>query len=141
MHELSITQGIVDAVAERFPDRRVNVVRLEIGRLSGVLPDAVRFCFDVVAADTVVQGARLEIDEPGGRARCRACSDEFELDDPILLCRCGSASVEVLAGADLRIVSVEVDRECAEPADAMSKNTGTTNTGSTTTMKPVTGTS
>lgn len=108
MHELSITQGVVDAVAERFAGARVAGVRLEIGRLSGVLPDAVRFCFDVVAAGTAVEGARLVIDEPAGRARCRDCEQEFELDDPIPLCRCGSARVEVLSGAQLRIVSVEV---------------------------------
>jgi hydrogenase nickel incorporation protein HypA/HybF len=108
VHELSLTQGIVDAVAERFGDSRVRGVRLEIGRISGVLPEAVRFCFDVVAAGTAVEGARLEIDEPAGRARCRDCASEFELEDMIPLCRCGSARVDVLAGAELRIVSVEV---------------------------------
>lgn len=108
MHELSITQSVVDAVVERFDGARIAGVRLEIGRLSGVLPDAVRFCFDVAAAGTSAEGARLEIDEPAGRARCRECTDEFELEDPIPLCPCGSAHIEVLAGAELRIVSVEV---------------------------------
>ncbi|MEU6643955.1 hydrogenase maturation nickel metallochaperone HypA [Saccharomonospora sp. NPDC046836] len=108
MHELAITQSIVDAVTERFDDTTVSSVRLEIGRLSGVVADAVRFCFDLVAEGTTVAGARLDIDEPMGRARCGDCGSEFELDYPILLCRCGSASVEVLAGNELRILSVEV---------------------------------
>jgi hydrogenase nickel incorporation protein HypA/HybF len=108
VHELSITQSVVDAISERFGDRRVSAVRLEIGRLSGVMPEAVRFCFDEVAAGTPVEGARLSIDEPVGRARCSACAEEFESEDLIPLCRCGSARLELLAGADMRIVSVEV---------------------------------
>ncbi|SFP69034.1 hydrogenase maturation nickel metallochaperone HypA [Amycolatopsis rubida] len=108
MHEMAITQSVVDAVVDRLGDARVCRVRLEIGRLSGVVPDSVRFCFDVLCAGTSLDGAELDIDEPPGRARCRSCGGEFGLDDPILLCPCGSADAEVLAGRELRIMSVEV---------------------------------
>jgi hydrogenase nickel incorporation protein HypA/HybF len=108
MHELAVTQGVVDMITERVPDRRVTTVRLEIGRLSGVMPDAVRFCFDVVADGTTVQGAALEITEPSGRARCRSCGSSFDTDDVLVLCDCGSADVEVLGGDQLRILNVEV---------------------------------
>ena len=90
MHELSITQSVVDAVLDRVPDTRIAGVRLEIGKLSGIVPDSVRFCFELVVAGTLLEGARLDI------------------DDMILLCPCGSANVEVLAGQQLRIRSVEV---------------------------------
>ena len=43
-----------------------------------------------------------------GEARCRSCGASFELTDSILLCPCGSADVEVLAGRDLKILSMEV---------------------------------
>lgn len=108
MHELAVTESVVDAVTERTGGRRILAVSLEIGRLSGVMPDAVRFCFDLVAGGTPVEGARLEITEPLGRARCRSCCGEFEPPDLIMLCPCGSSDVEVLAGQDMRIVSVEV---------------------------------
>jgi hydrogenase nickel incorporation protein HypA/HybF len=108
MHEMSITQSVVDAIVAKLGDATVTSVRLEIGRLSGVVPDSVRFCFDVLCAGTSLAGARLEIAEPSGRARCRECGDEFTLDDFILLCPCGSADAEVLAGRELRITSVEV---------------------------------
>lgn len=52
MHELSITQGLVDAVLDRTGERTVTAVNLRVGTLSGVLPDAMRFCFDVVSAGT-----------------------------------------------------------------------------------------
>lgn len=119
MHELSLTQAVVAAIAERLGDAEVTVVRLEIGRLSGVFVDSIRFCFDLVAEGTSVAGARLEIDEPAGRARCRECATGFDADDPLVLCpACASANVEILSGRDLRIVSVEVNTACARPAAA-----------------------
>lgn len=108
MHELAVTQSIVDAVAERFEGVKVSGVRLEIGKLSGVVPDAVRFCFDLVAEGTTLAGARLDIDEPPGRALCGNCGREFALEVPIPLCHCGSAGVRIIAGDQLRILSVEV---------------------------------
>ncbi|HEY2697960.1 MAG TPA: hydrogenase maturation nickel metallochaperone HypA [Pseudonocardiaceae bacterium] len=108
MHELSITQSVVDAVLDRLPDTRIAGVQLEIGKLSGIVADSVRFCFDLVVAGTLLEGARLDIDEPGGRARCAECDTEFDVDDLILLCPCGSANVAVLTGQQLRIRSVEV---------------------------------
>ncbi|MGW4060052.1 hydrogenase maturation nickel metallochaperone HypA/HybF [Amycolatopsis sp. NPDC004747] len=108
MHEMAITQSVVDAIVARLGEATVSCVRLEIGRLSGVVPDSVRFCFDVLCAGTSLEGARLDIAEPPGRARCRDCGEEFGLDDFIVLCPCGSANAAVLAGRELRIASVEV---------------------------------
>jgi hydrogenase nickel incorporation protein HypA/HybF len=108
MHELAITQGIVDAVLERTGERTVTTVRLRIGRLSGVVPDSLRFCFELVTAGTALEGARLEIDEPDGVAYCHTCGVDFALPDLILLCKCGSADVEVRAGRELSVRSVEV---------------------------------
>jgi hydrogenase nickel incorporation protein HypA/HybF len=108
MHELSITQSVVDAIVEKLDGATVKSVRLEIGKLSGVVPDSVRFCFEVICAGTMLQGATLDIVETPGLARCRDCDKEFQLDDMIVLCPCGSANVHVLAGRRLRIKSVEV---------------------------------
>jgi hydrogenase nickel incorporation protein HypA/HybF len=108
MHELSITQSLIEAVLDRIGERKVTAVNVKVGPLSGVLPDAMRFCFDVAAAGTALAGAQLMIDEPRGLARCRSCHDEFELTDLILLCPCGSADVEVLSGGELMLMSVEV---------------------------------
>lgn len=108
MHELSITQSLIDAVVDQIGERKVIAVNVRVGPLSGVLPDAMRFCFDVASAGTALDGARLMIEEPRGLARCRNCHDEFALADLILLCPCGSADVEVLSGRELMLMSVEV---------------------------------
>ena len=108
MHELAITESIVAAVTERMPGTPVRRVHLSIGRLSGVVPDAVRFCFDLVTAGTPLEGAVLEIDEPAGWVMCRRCAAEFDTDEVLALCPCGSADVELLRGQELRVRSVEV---------------------------------
>jgi hydrogenase nickel incorporation protein HypA/HybF len=108
VHELAIAQSIVETIGERCAGARVTRVRLSIGKLSGVVPDAVRFCFDLAAAGTPVAGAVLDIEVPAGWARCRSCGDEHGIDDLIPLCPCGSADLDVLRGQSLTIRSVEV---------------------------------
>ncbi|HXP18440.1 MAG TPA: hydrogenase maturation nickel metallochaperone HypA [Streptosporangiaceae bacterium] len=108
MHELAITERVIEAVTERLPGTLITCVRLEIGPLSGVVADSVRFCFDLATEGTNLEGARLEIVEPAARCHCRTCGSDFEPGGPILLCDCGSADVAVLAGQDLKILSVQV---------------------------------
>lgn len=108
MHEMAITQSVVHAVCDRMGDAQVRRICLEIGTLSGVVADSVRFCFDLITEGTPLEGASLEIIQPTGRARCRDCGAEFALNDLLVLCECGSANRELLAGEELKIREVEV---------------------------------
>jgi hydrogenase nickel incorporation protein HypA/HybF len=108
VHELAIAQSVIDTVSDRLPGTTVTVVSLEVGALSGVVADSLRFCFDLATEGTGLAGARLEITEPAARCHCRACQSEFSPDGPLPLCPCGSADVTVLAGEELRITSVRV---------------------------------
>lgn len=108
MHELAIAESVVSSVLERTEEHHVSVVRLRIGRLAGVVPDALMFCFELATAGTPLEGATLEIDHVDGRAQCRSCGDEFGLVDAFLLCECGSADVLLLSGSELSVTSVEV---------------------------------
>jgi hydrogenase nickel incorporation protein HypA/HybF len=108
VHELAITEGLVDAVSERLPGQRITCVRLEIGALSGVVADSVRFCFDLITEGTNLEGAALEIAQPPAACYCRVCGENFEPDGPIVMCACGSAEVTVLTGQHLTITSVQV---------------------------------
>jgi len=67
VHELSITRNVVAIVSERAEGQRVTRVRLEIGRLTAVMPDSIRFCFDICAQGTPLEGAELEIVESAGQ--------------------------------------------------------------------------
>ncbi len=106
MHELAIATSVVDAVCARAGDRRVHLVTLRIGALTAVVPDAMRFCFDLAVEGTVASGARLDIVAVTATGSCRDCGVSGEIDG--LLCPCGSADVEVTAGRELQIVSMEV---------------------------------
>ena len=67
MHELTVTQAILDTVAEHARTARVTCVRIRVGLLSGVMPHALHFCFETVTAGTTLQGAELVIIEQPGR--------------------------------------------------------------------------
>jgi hydrogenase nickel incorporation protein HypA/HybF len=116
MHELGITQQIVEIACGRAEGAQVKRIVLEIGKLSLVLPDAVRFCFEVCAEGTAAEGAELQIIEPPGMARCRACGGQVKLDRPFGECSCGGSDLEWLSGEELLIKELEVMR-CVEPAD------------------------
>jgi len=108
MHELAITQSIVDACCERAGDARVTRVFVEVGRLSGVSVEALRFCYDVCIAGTLLDGSQLAIVEIAGRARCRSCGRSSAVDDYLALCTCGSADLEFSSGEELRVRNMEV---------------------------------
>jgi hydrogenase nickel incorporation protein HypA/HybF len=108
VHELAIVESVVEAVTGRLPGARISCVHLEIGALSGVVAGSLRFCFELATEGTGLEGASLEITEQPGRCRCRTCGRDFCPDGPILLCPCGSADAEVLAGQELKIASVKV---------------------------------
>ena len=108
MHEMAITRNVVDTVCEHAAGRRVHSVRVEVGALCAVAPDSIQFCFDLAVEGTVAEGARLDLDVRQGSALCHSCGREFALDDLILVCPCSSTDVEVLAGTELKILSMEV---------------------------------
>jgi hydrogenase nickel incorporation protein HypA/HybF len=108
VHELAITESLVAVVTERLPGKKVTCVQLEIGALSGVVSDSLRFCFDLVTEGTALEGSTLEITETPAWCRCHACATEFRPDGAFLLCSCGSAEVTVVSGQDLKIAAVRV---------------------------------
>ncbi|MBE9129580.1 MULTISPECIES: hydrogenase maturation nickel metallochaperone HypA [unclassified Coleofasciculus] len=109
MHELGITQTIVDTVTQHAKGAKVQRVSLEIGKLAAIMPDAVHFCFDVCTRGTPLEGATLDIIEIPGLARCRQCGAEVHLDEPFGICDCGSVELDVISGQELKIKEMEVE--------------------------------
>jgi len=109
MHELGITRNIVAIVSDAAQGRRVRRVTIEVGALSGVMSDAIAFCFDMVSKGTVLEGADLDIREIEGRARCSSCGAEFPMDTLYAPCPCGSRRIERLQGEELKIKTMELE--------------------------------
>ena len=108
MHELGLTQSIVEIVAEQANGRKVRRVTLEIGRFAGVTIDSVRFTFDLAAEGTVLEGALLEIREIEGRALCTDCGQQFVQDTFYTPCPCGGRRFERISGEELLVKQYEL---------------------------------
>tara|TARA_R110000782_G_scaffold48146_5_gene105515 strand:- start:2402 stop:2731 length:330 start_codon:yes stop_codon:yes gene_type:complete len=108
MHELGITRNIVSIVSEHAKGKPVKRVQLEIGRLSAIMPDAVRFCYDVCCKGTELEGSTLEIIEIPGKAHCYECDNDVDLNDVLSACVCGSRNLNRLSGEELNIKEMEV---------------------------------
>ena len=113
MHEVGIAQEAVETAIEcaaRAGGTRVLLIKLRIGALSGVVPDALEFAFDLVTKETAAEGAKLEWEWVPVKCRCEPCGKEFEPTDVVYECPdCGVASWDVLAGKELDLVSVEAE--------------------------------
>ncbi|MAT51040.1 MAG: hydrogenase maturation nickel metallochaperone HypA [Nevskiales bacterium] len=108
MHELGITRNIVAIVSENAGDRPVSRITLDIGKLSAIMPDAIRFCFDICSKNTPLENARLEINEIPGQGRCDICGKTIELEQPFGQCECGSRRITCIAGDEMKIREMEV---------------------------------
>lgn len=113
MHELALTQGIVDLVTQVGRQEglhRVTRVVVEVGVAAAVVADALTFCFDIVAADTIACGAELVIETVGLRAACSECGAEFEPASLVAACPdCGEYGPRLLSGRELRVKSLDGD--------------------------------
>jgi hydrogenase nickel incorporation protein HypA/HybF len=110
MHELSISSALVQTAVTHAAGRRVSVVTVRAGHLRQVVPDSLRFWFGIVARETVVQGARLDLEIVPARLRCDDCTHAWDADTPAFRCpACASGAVTVLSGEELEVESIEVE--------------------------------
>jgi hydrogenase nickel incorporation protein HypA/HybF len=115
MHELSIATAVLNTALKHAEDRPVDVVAMRLGRMRQVVPDSLLFYWDIVARDTVCEGARLELTEIEVRLECQACGRDWEPLIAAFRCPdCASARVSVTAGEELEIDYLELK----EPAHA-----------------------
>ena len=113
MHELSLTQNLIELALEharREGAHSITSMVLEIGALSGVIPEAVEFAFEACSKATLAEGALLEIRHVPGLGRCMECGEESELDSLTDSCvHCGSFALEVLQGQEMTLIEMEID--------------------------------
>lgn len=112
MHELSLAQSLVQASideAARHGASRVVSVDLVIGALAGVEPESLTFCFPVVAAGTVCDGAELRIEIEPATGRCGSCATTSEVRDLMTACpQCGTWPLGLTGGRDMRLRALEI---------------------------------
>lgn len=113
MHEMALTESIVEIVSEEARRQgfgRVRVVRIKVGAMAHVEPEALRFCFDAVSRGTVAEGATLDIRRQPGEGWCPDCGRTVPLVERFGACpECGRRNVRMTSGDELRIEELEVD--------------------------------
>jgi hydrogenase nickel incorporation protein HypA/HybF len=87
-------------------------VHLRVGALRQVVPDSLAFYFEIVARDTLCEGAVLEQELIAARLRCESCATEWEVDAPAFRCPgCAGAEVAVVCGNELEVESIDVEQQ------------------------------
>ena len=113
MHELAITQSMLDLVleqAEKAEAKSVGKINLVIGEMTGVVDRAVQFYFNFLSKGTAAEGASLAFKVVPTTARCRSCHKEFELGEFDWTCpHCQSNNIEIVGGKELFVESIEVE--------------------------------
>lgn len=112
MHEMSLAEGIlqlVEETARREQAAQIKTIFVEIGRLSCVEPEALKFCFDSVSRGSMAEGARLEIIDIEGRARCSGCGENVSMQESYDACPlCGHHPLQALSGTEMRVKEIEI---------------------------------
>lgn len=113
MHEMSLAESVLQIIEDSSRSQnfqRVHRVVLEIGKLSAVEPDAMRFCFDVVMRGTLAEGAQLEIIETPGAGICLSCGIVTIMEDQYGICtHCGSPQLKITSGNQMRVKDLAVE--------------------------------
>ena len=113
MHEMSLAEGVRSIVEDAARDQgfgRVTRVILEVGELSSVETEALRFCLDVVLKDSVADGAGVEVIETPGVGWCMACAESVALHQRYDPCPgCGGYQIQPTGGLELRVKELEIE--------------------------------
>jgi hydrogenase nickel incorporation protein HypA/HybF len=113
MHEFSICKSLIEIIEKEampYGGAKVVTVRLRIGELSGVVPNALRFAFEVLSKGGITEGASLLIEDVPLEIYCRACKTAATVDEPFLICpHCQSSEVEMIGGRELEIREMEIE--------------------------------
>jgi hydrogenase nickel incorporation protein HypA/HybF len=114
MHEMGIAMQIAEIASAAVPPEMqglgVKQVNLRVGKLAAVVPDSLRFCFEIITRDTVLAGAGLQIEEIPVKALCQDCNAEWFIEGPVFRCeKCDSGSIRILSGRELEISSIEIN--------------------------------
>ena len=113
MHEVSIAQGLLDIAIDNCKKqgyKNIDLIKVKIGKASGVVPDALQFAFEALKVGTMADMAVLKIDEIPVGGFCDSCKKHFTVEEAyVLSCPlCGGSSFKLETGRELNIDEMEV---------------------------------
>lgn len=113
MHELSITQSILDIAvssAENAGAKKVNGIKIVLGELSGCVPQYIQEYFDIVSEGTIAEKAKLSFENVPAIVKCRDCGAKTHMIRFRFRCgECGSQHLEFVSGKEFRVESIDIE--------------------------------
>ena len=116
VHELSICSSIADIARRRAAGRTITVINVRVGQLRQIVPDTLVYCWSLISEETALAGSRIVVESVPARIRCRSCQHTADVGDlPAFACAaCGGIDVEIVAGEEFLITSLELAEEGAD---------------------------
>ncbi|MDO8886321.1 hydrogenase maturation nickel metallochaperone HypA [Candidatus Oleimmundimicrobium sp.] len=108
---MAITESILSIVlaeAEKRDATRVKTVKIEVGELTNIVGDCVKFYFELMSKDTLASGAEVEIAEVPLQAKCPLCGKVKRVENLDFICECGTG-MKIIAGKELAISAIEIE--------------------------------
>jgi len=113
MHEAGIVHSLLALAEEKARAagaERIGSIRLRVGRMTGIVPEALEQAFAILRAGTIASEAALDVEYVPGAFWCPGCAGEFETADLIGSCpTCGEPSADLRRGREMDLVSLEVE--------------------------------
>lgn len=121
MHEMAVTQAMLNLALEHANGRRITDIYLQVGRLSAVVPESVQIFFVYLSEDTLAEGATLHFQIMPIEMTCVECGQQADVSEwdgqppqTIMIntlrqgCQCGSRNLRVTGGVGFDMVSLTV---------------------------------
>ncbi|MDQ2690833.1 MAG: hydrogenase maturation nickel metallochaperone HypA [Chloroflexota bacterium] len=113
MHELSVTESLLTIAvkhAEKANARRVTDLHIVIGDLASMVDDSIQFYWDIIARETIAEGATLHFRRVPAELQCNTCAEKYRPTDKELICpNCGGVGARIIAGEEFALESIDVE--------------------------------
>ncbi len=120
MHEISIAGAIIDSVldaAKKNDAKKVEEIFIEVGELTALNPDQLKFIFETITVGTVAAGAKYDIRVVRPLISCKKCSytgpieffERLHFFLPAIKCpECGDMDVDITAGRECCVKKIRI---------------------------------
>mgnify|MGYP003375441864 FL=1 len=110
MHELSITESILEIALRHSGEQRITDLRLVIGELSTLVDESVQFYWDIVSEGTPAAGATLHFRRVPAQLTCQTCGHSYSPREALPCLACGSEDIRVVAGEEFYLEAIDVEQ-------------------------------
>ncbi|MCK9150841.1 hydrogenase maturation nickel metallochaperone HypA [Methanobacterium alcaliphilum] len=120
MHELSMADAIVKTVieaAEKNDAIEVLEVTIEVGQMTLLNPEQIKFMVGVLSEDTILEGAKFHMEEVPIEIDCecgykgKIGADDLDHYTPVLNCpECDERNFDIIAGRECNVKNIKIEK-------------------------------